>query len=141
MISQICAEVRNYFCTSEDIRHGEFIISGGSIMPLPYLKEGQYFRIVGSAFNDGVYQYPTAVLTDETFVGSVWAMKIPPAFIALADKIKSFEESDAAKPSAFTSETFGGYSYTKATGPNGAPLSWQDAFSKELKQYRRMSVL
>ena len=141
MLSVICAEVRNYFCRADDIRHGEFNIKNGCIAPLDFLKEGQYFRIVGSTFNDGVHQYPAADLTDETFTGSVWAMKIPPAFIALADKIKAFDESDAAKPSAYTSEAFGGYSYTKATGANGAPMRWQDVFKKELNTYRRMSVL
>ena len=119
MISAICAEVRNYFCRAEDIHHGEFNISGGE-MPLDFLKEGQFFRIVGSTFNDGIYQYPAAVLTDETFAGAVWAMRIPPAFIALADRIKVYAESDAAKPTPYTSESFGGYSYTKATGENGA---------------------
>lgn len=141
MLEKICAEVKNYFCAADDIHHGEFNVSGGTIMPLDFLKEGQYFRIVGSTFNDGVHQYPATDLTDESFTGSVWAMKIPPAFIALAGKIKDFEESDIAKPTKFTSESFGGYSYTKATGANGAPLTWQSVFSKDLNQYRRMSVL
>lgn len=143
MLTEICAEIRNYFLaeSSGSIHSGTFVIANGSIMPLDFLKDGQYFRIVGSAFNDGVYKYPTSELTDEAFVGSVWAMNVPPAFIALADEIKAYCESDSGKPSPYTSESFGGYSYTKATDNNGVPLSWQKAFASRLNKYRRISVL
>ena len=141
MLSELCAEVRNYFCTEQDIHYGTFEIVGGSISPLDFLQEGQYFRIVGSIYNDGVYQYPTNGLTDEKFVGSVWAMRVPPAFIALSEDIKKYNESEAAKPSAYTSESFGGYSYTKATDSNGVSASWETVFSKRLKKYRRIQIL
>ena len=104
MLTELCAEVRNYFCKESDIYFGKYEISGGSISPLAFLKEGQYFRIVGSALNDGVYKYPTSDLADESFEGAVWAMNVPPSFIALADKIKAFNESEAGKLSAYTSE-------------------------------------
>ena len=144
MLTELCAEIRNYFLGDypmRNIHRGTFIISGGKLAPLDFLKENQYFRIVGSTFNDGVHQYPAADLTDETFTGAVWAMAVPSAVIALADEIKTYTESDAAKPSPYTSESFGGYSYTKATDTNGAALSWQSVFAKRLNQYRRYSVL
>lgn len=144
MLTEICAEVRNYFLaeSSGSIHSGEFVIANGGIMPLDFLKDGQYFRIVGSALNDGVYKYGNNLkLTDEVFVGAVWAMNVPPVFIALADEIKAFNESDAGNPSAYTSESFGGYSYSKATDSNGAPLTWQTVFAKRLNKYRRVSVL
>ena len=136
MLTEICAEVRNYFCQSKHF--GEFTISGGSIAPLDFLKDGQYFRIIGSTFNDGVYQYPTAELTDESFSGAVWAMGVPPSFIALAAEIKAYNESDAGKASPFTSESFGGYAYTKATDANGAPIGWQKAFASRLNKWRKL---
>lgn len=140
MLTEICAEIRNYFV--EEIRQGTYRIVNGKIEPLDFLKEGQYFRIVGSSLNDGVYQYPDyALLNDEEFGGSVWAMAVPPSFIALAESIKKHAESDEAKPSAYTSESFGGYSYTKATDSNGLPLSWEKVFANKLNAYRRMSVL
>ena len=141
MLTELCAEIRNYFLVPNGIHTGTFTISGGSIAPLDFLTEGQYFRIVGSTFNDGVYQYPAADLTDESFAGAVWAMAVPPYVIALADKIKDWTESDAAKPSAFQSESFGGYSYTRATAPNGQPLSWRSVFASDLNKLRRISVL
>lgn len=139
MLTEICAEIRNYFV--KDIHNGVFEIVGGKIESLDFLQEGQYFRIIGSVFNDGVHQYPSADMTDEIFEGSVWAMAVPPSVVALADEIKKYVESDAGKPSNFTSESFGGYSYSKATDSNGAPLSWEKVFANRLNKYRRLSVL
>ena len=140
MLTEVCAELRNYFVVS--IHEGTFTINGGTIAPLDFLQEGQYFRIIGSVFNDGVHQYPATVLTDEVFSGAVWAMAIPPEFIALADKIKTYTESAEAKPSAYTSESYpNGYSYSKATDSNGVPLTWQKVFASSLNKYRRINIL
>lgn len=140
MLTEVCAELRNYFVS--EIHNGTFEIVGGKITPLDFIQENQYFRIVGSVFNDGVYKYTTdLVLTDEIFSGSVWAMAVPPSVVALAEEIKKYNESDEAKPSAYTSESFGGYSYSKATDENGAPMGWKKVFASRLKPYRRISVL
>ena len=136
MLTEICAEIRNHFCQSKHF--GEFIISGGSIAPLDFLKDGQYFRIIGSTFNDGVHQYPAADLTDESFSGAVWAMSLPPDLIALAAEIKAYNESDAGKASPFTAESFGGYSYTKATDASGAPIGWKKVFASRLNKWRKL---
>ena len=140
MLTEDCAELRNYFVVS--IHEGTFTIDGGKIAPLDFIQENQYFRIVGSVFNDGVYQYTAdLVLTDEIFSGSVWAMAVPPTLIALAEDIKKYNESDEAKPSAYTSESFGGYSYSKATDENGVAVGWKKVFASRLKPFRRISVL
>lgn len=137
---ELCNEIKNFFVAKKYI--GEFEIVGGKITPLDFLQKNQYFRIVGSVFNDGVYQNTAdLVLTDEVFSGSVWSMAVPPAVIDLAAEIKKYNESDEAKPSAYTSESFGGYSYSKATDENGAPIGWKKVFASRLNQYRRISVL
>ena len=138
MLTEICAELRNYFEVPNGRHFGTFEISGGNIAPLDFLQEGQYFRIVGSVFNDGVYQYPAASLTDEVFEGAVWAMAVPPTLIALSAEIEAYNESDAGKVSPYTSESFGGYSYTKATDATGAPIGWQKAFASRLNKYRKL---
>ena len=138
MLTEICAEIRNYFEVPNGRHFGTFTISGGSIAPLDFLQEGQYFRIVGSVFNDGVYKYPATSLMDEVFEGAVWAMAVPPTLIALAAEIEAYNESDAGKPSPFTSESFGGYAYTKATDANGAPIGWQKAFASRFNQWRKL---
>ena len=137
-LSELLAEIRNYFEVPNGRHFGTFTISGGSIAPLDFLREGQYFRIIGSVFNDGVYQYPAASLTDEVFEGAVWAMALPQSIIALAAEIEEYNKSDAGKASPYTSESFGGYSYTKATDANGVPIGWQKAFASRLNKWRKL---
>lgn len=143
MLSELCAEVRNYFVKStSNIHNGKFTINGGKIAPLDFLQNNQYFRIVGSVFNDGVYKNDDKLnLTDEVFEGAVWAMSVPPDFIALSAEIDTYNKSDMAKPSPYASESFGGYSYSKATDSNGAPLDWRKIYASRLNRYRRISVL
>ena len=138
MLTEICAELRNWFVVPNGVHIQTYTISGGSIAPLDFLQEGQYFRIIGSVFNDGVYQSPATSLTDEVFEGAVWSMAVPPAVIDLAAEIEEYNKSEAGKPSPFTAESFGGYSYTKATDANGAPIGWQKAFASRLNQWRRL---
>ena len=53
---------------------------------------------------------------DERFEGAVWALAVPPAVIALAGEITEWQEKNGeAVLSPYTSESFGGYSYTRAT--------------------------
>ena len=138
MITELCAELRNYFEVPNGRHFGTFTISGGSIAPLDFLQEGQYFRIIGSVFNDGVHKYPDEKLTDETFNGAVWAMAVPRVVVDLSEEIKAYNDSEAGKPSPFTSESFGGYAYTKATDTNGAPIGWQKAFASRLNKWRKL---
>lgn len=133
MLEEICGELRNYF--RKEAREGSFVIKDGIISPFDFIQNGQYFRIVGSVFNDGVHQFPNDALIDENFVGSVWALAIPPTLIALADEIKAYAESDAAKPSPYTSESFGGYSYSKSSEDAS---SWQKVFAKRLNRWRKI---
>lgn len=143
MLNTICAEIRNYFLAhrEKDIHSGTYTIRNGSI-DLDFLLGGQYFRIVGSALNDGVYQYPTTELQDETFEGAVWAMSVPRSFIELATEIEDWVSANASVLSSpYTSESFGGYSYSKASGRNGGGYTWKDQFSTRLNAYRRISIL
>ena len=142
MLTIICAEIRNYFLTHReaDIHGGTFKIENGGLN-VDFLKNGQYFRILGSALNDGVHQFP-AELQDETFEGTVWAMSVPPDFVALVEEIDAWVRSNGnALNSPYTSESFGGYSYSKATGANGGAYTWRDHFAARLNGYRRISVL
>lgn len=149
MLTEICAEIRNYFLRDyrKDIHSGTFSISGGSIEPLSFLQEGQYFRIVGSVFNDGVWQYGSSELRDETFTGAVWAMAIPPVVIALDSDIENWvEENKAVLSSPYQSESFGGYSYSKSSGRTRQDgtveaYTWKEQFASQLNKFRRVSVL
>lgn len=146
MLTELCAELHNYFLrdADKDIHEGEYTITGGSLPELPFLIEGQYFRIVGSILNDGVYQYPTSELSDERFNGAIWAMAVPPAVVALSSEIDAWCANNAnAINSPFTSESFGDYSYSKRTDGTNASgaISWQGQFASRLNKYRRLHVL
>lgn len=142
MLSDLCAELKNWFDRDQPKWFGEFKVENGAI-DLP-LQNGQYFRIVGSVFNDGVYEYPTTSLTDETFSGAVWAMAVPPAVIALSGEIDTWQaQYGAVLSSPYTSESFGGYSYTRAggsssNGASGDTPTWQGTFASRLKQWRKI---
>ena len=118
------------------IKVDKFTIEGGNITPSDFLKENDYYRIIGSRFNDGLYQYPNSDLTDEEFDGAVWVMRVPPALVTLAQQYKEELEKESGKPSAYISESFGGYSYTKATNSKGVPLNWEQLHADELNQWR-----
>lgn len=137
MLTEILAYLRNDFV--REIHKGTFEIVGGNIAPLDFLIENQYFRIVGSVLNDGVYCYgDTLELLDETFTGEIWALAIPPDLLKIADEITDFMASDEAKPSAYTSESFDGYSYTKASDSDGVGVTWQAVFAKRLRRWRKV---
>jgi hypothetical protein len=137
-LGELCAHLRNWFLRSDDDRHiGRFTVTGGTI-DLPWLAYGQYFRIIGSVFNDGVHQYPAAGLTDESFVGEVWAMAVPPDVVALADEISAWEvKYREATESPYQSESFGGYTYTKADASEGG-MTWEKVFRGRLNRWRKL---
>ena len=138
MLTEICQEVRNFFEPPGGRHFGVFTISTGSLAPLDFLQDGQYFRIIGSVFNDGVHRYAASDLIDEVFDGAVWEMRPPPAFLSLCAEIEEYVKT-AGAPSKYTSESYpNGYSYTVATDKNGAPIGWQTAFASRLNQWRKL---
>ena len=139
MLEQVLMNIRRWFPVEGGIHSGTFTIEGGGIT-LPFLLTNQYFRIVGSVFNDGLHQYPAVDLTDETFTGSVWALAVPKAVIDLADEIQKWQEKNGeASVSPYQSESFGGYSYSKATdAETGGAVTWQSAFKQQLSAWRKI---
>ena len=91
MLTELCAELRNYFV--KEIRKGTFEVVGGRVQPLDFIMPGQFFRIKGSLLNDGVHQNPTTDLKDEVFEGEIWSMALPPALIDLSREIVEFTKS------------------------------------------------
>lgn len=139
MLTELCDYLRNWF-THERYECKNIVIEDGQLLGYSeVLATGQYFRITGSVFNDGVHKYNEDVLWDETFSGSIWPMKIPQAVIALAEDIEKWREkyetveSHAMGP--FVSESFAGYSYTKSGTGSGR---WQDVFSERLRPFKKL---
>ena len=149
MFEEICGYLNNYFQVKPNGIHcGKFTIENGSIN-CDFLQTGQYFRIVNSVFNDGIYIYPANGLIDEIFIGEVWAMKVPPAFIAIVAEIEEWQSNygsaNSVAMSPFASESFNNYSYTKAgsgnrvnAGGGTGPSTWSDVYGPRLVRWKKI---
>jgi len=145
MLTAICAEIRNYFTYEGDKHIGDYAIIEGLITP-SFDIPTRYIRIIGSHKNDGVHCVDDADLEDEPiFHGAIWVMSPSTAFLNIAKDIAEWQakyggvESQAMSP--FTSESFGGYSYSKGSGgKSGGAGTWQDVFRAKLNPYRRIRV-
>lgn len=146
MLDEVCGYINNYFLAKPGgVHRGTYEISG-STFECDFLAEGQYFRVVNSVFNDGVYRYPALDMIDETFTGEVWAMKVPPAFMALVREISAWQAKyggiDSPNMSPYSSESFNNYSYSKSlsgdsrTGAGSA--SWSDIFGKKITRWKKI---
>ena len=129
----VLANIHNWFDT--DRIAGQYVVKDGALS-LPFALDGQYVRIVGSVFNDGLHRCPLEGLQDESFEGEVWTLAIPQAVQDIAEEVTAYRSSNPA--TGYTSESFGGYSYSKATDDNGAPLTWQAAFRSALNPWRKL---
>lgn len=151
MLQQVCEYIHNYFIKNAKVGNFE-IDDNGMISPSDFLKEGQRFWITNSDLNDGVYTYHASGITDdddsdvaglraESFAGTVCALAVPPAVIALAQEIQSWVDNNSeAITSPYQSESFNGYSYTLKSGSEGgSALGWQDIFKSQLNRWRRVS--
>lgn len=171
MLTELCQELHNWFDRDMPKIYGKFTVEDGvlwlnkvdfevagdgSLLSLDnaaplsdVLQDGQYYRIVGSVFNDGVHKFADAedVLTDEReFEGSVWGMSIPKSVIALADDIAAWQAKygniDSAAMSPYTSESFGGYSYSKngggAASGSGSGGTWESVFAGRMNRWRKL---
>ena len=146
MLNELCLELRNFFDKGQPKFYGEIKIEDGTIQNeeiLEKMKAGQYFRIVGSIFNDGTYCFNEELeLEDETFDGSIWLMAVPKAVLELAKDIDDWvAEYGSHVNSPYTSESFGGFSYSKASGKGGTgTANWQDVFAQRMNLYRRIRI-
>ena len=142
MLETVLTHLKNWFVVPCGVHEGVFTVENGCI-ELPFLQEGQYYRICGSVFNDGLHKYgytPDDMMQDETFTGAVWALAIPKTVVELAAEIEEWQEKNGeALASPYTSESFGGYSYTKATdSKTGSVATWETVFLSRLNPYRKL---
>ena len=140
MLEQVLMNIRNWFPVKGGIHSGTFTIKDGGVT-LPFLADGQYFRICGSVFNDGLHQYNVLDLTDETFTGTIWALAIPKAVIELADEMEAWQKKNGEAASGiYQSESFGGYQYSKQTASDGGQVNVWSVFRKRLNQWRKLTL-
>ena len=148
MLEQVMRYINNRFDRDSSgcpygSRSGTFTIEDGSIDVEGPL-EGQYFWIEGSVLNDGLHKYPSIDLNDEVFNGEVIFLAVPGAVVEIAEEIDAWNEQNAdVINSPLQSESFGGYSYSKAGGGsegNETPSeAWKLQFGGRLRPYRKLS--
>lgn len=136
-VAAVMRHVRNFF--ERGARLGNFTIIGGALTPAP---ECSYVYISGSALHDGVWALSGDMLQgaqdgmkDDSFTGFVFELHPPGDFLRLCEEISSYD--DAHPVGEMQSETFGDYSYTRASS-QGGEQGWQSAYRKRLDAYRRM---
>ena len=141
-MDKILAYLKNYFYRFGE--KGVYTIADNQIEVRGNYVAGQYIRITGSLLNDTVVKVESVednVLTlteaiNEVFDGVIYSLAIPRDLIGLVEEIKAYEK-DTPK-GGYISESFGNYSYSKATGENGGVADWKDVFKSELKPYRKI---
>lgn len=138
MLEEILKYLKNWFLLPGGIQEGTFTIQDGGLV-LPFLTEGQYYRLFGSLFHDGLHRYGEMLKPmDETFRGTVWALAIPPSVLSLAEEISEWQEKNGTL-TPYLSESFGGYSYTRATNSQtGQAASWKEVFRSRLNPWRKL---
>lgn len=122
----------------------EYTVAGGVIdLSQDWLQDGQYFWVEGSVFNDGLHRWPCSDMTDEkAFRGTVCALAVPKAVVELAGEIAEWvEQNGDALRSPYQSESFGGYTYSMASGGGdgaSATATWQSQFRSDLNRWRKL---
>lgn len=152
LLEEICQNIRNYFCdySKGDVCAGEFEIIENTIRGVngtktPAIYSGVYYRIVGSRINSGIFLAGTDTLKDEeAFDGEIWMLRLPVAFLALVEEIKAWQTKNGGvnseNMSPYTSESFGGYSYSKggSNSSGGTAVSWAAQFGSRLNAWRKI---
>lgn len=141
--TQFFKELNNWF--ERDAVKGTFTISGGLLIEDIGLLDGQFYKIEDSILNDGVHKHPADSLKDETFDGTIVKMAVPIDVIELETEISDWIDKYGDVMNApYTSESFGGYSYSKGggnaiTGTGGADAdAWKSAFAGRLTVWRKL---
>ena len=148
MLTQICQYLRKWFVRDKyfgtfKIENGVLTYADGTALSL---LNGQYFRIVGSILNDGVFQYQTPApanaaseLQDEVFNGAVWSMAIPRDFLALVSEISAWCSTySEAITSPYASQTVGDWTRTLKGGSGAGTITWQTQFDAQLSPWRKI---
>lgn len=136
---ELLVYLRNFFPGLHWQFTGEEIT--GNRIVIPGLENGDYYLIEGSRRNNGIHVYGDADLRNETYTGIVTEICVPPEVLAILEEINTWQEKNAeAVQSPYQSESFGGYSYTKASSLSGSgeSTSWKTVFAPRLRIWRKI---
>lgn len=147
MLLELLSELKNYF-EVEKVK-GDFTLTSNSLLLNSTVNKpqvGQYIYI-RSTLNRavckviGINKDTLSLQCENNFqlvddnVKQVSYLAIPQQIISLSTQIEEFETKNIMSP--YTSESFGGWSGSRAQGRNGN-ITWQEAFSGKLKPFKKM---
>lgn len=142
-LTELCQELRNWFDRARYIGHitidesGDVFCNGVAIG----LAEEQYYRVIGSVFSDGVHIYPDSDTRAESFDGAVWAMAVPPDFLALVQEIEDWNANARPKmlgPYSSENLSSSGYSYQRQSAEDMAKADYKTVFGARLNKWRKL---
>lgn len=157
MLTEVMRECRNWF--EHTAENGTYDILDNTIVVKHRYVVGQYIRIVGSVLNDVVAKITkvdvieddlyriTCVhiknnlsnnLKDETFTGSIYGLRIPFDFLEIVKEIEAYQEIARKGDPTLVSESYRGYSYSRAVSRDGQLVNWKTLFMDRLKPFKRM---
>lgn len=133
---EVLRYIRDFFPDTEHQYTGEVTITDGEIQT-DILQDGQYYLIEGSHYNNGVYEYPTEALKDETFDGVITPLMLPPELIELIREMQEWEmNNQKVLQSPFISESFNDYSYNRGQGDQA--MNWKTVWKSRLSAYKKI---
>lgn len=142
-LTELCQELHNWFDRERYIgsitldAEGDVYCNGVKIG----LLNGQYFRVMGSVFADGVHVYPDTTAKPEAFDGAVWAMAVPPDFLALVQEIQDWNTHVRPKmfgPYSSENLSSSGYSYQRQSADDMAKADYKTVFAARLNKWRKL---
>ena len=142
-LTELCQELRNWFDRARYIGHitidksGDVFCNGVKVG----LLEGQYYRVIGSVYSNGVHIYPDSDTRAESFDGAVWAMAVPPDFLALVQEIEDWNANARPKmlgPYSSENLSSSGYSYQRQSAEDMAKADYKTVFGARLNKWRKL---
>lgn len=146
ILEEVLGYIHNWF-VRDTMQVSDCTISDHSLPDGIGIPVGVWYRIQGSYLNDGMHLRGATDegLSDETFSGTITTHVIPRPLLSVCDEISGWNAKyGAAAHSPYQSESFGGYSYSKASGSSasssGVPQSgWRAAFAGRLTRWRKLA--
>lgn len=142
-LTELCQDLRNWFDRVRYIGHITLDADGGVFCNgvAIGLAEDQYYRVINSTFADGVHIYPDADNKQESFDGAVWAMAVPPDFLALVQEIEDWNTNARPKmlgPYSSENLSSSGYSYQRQSAEDMAKADYKTVFGARLNKWRKL---
>lgn len=143
-LEEVLNHIHNWFDRESEHINGSFAIEDGALVYVN-IPEGAWYQVQGSYLNDGLHLHPADDLVDEEFTGTITVLRIPRPLLRIVEEIAEWQSKYGdATSGPYSSESFGGYSYTmrgdsSSQGGSGGLTGWRLAFRDRLNAWRKIA--